>query len=120
MVRLVNLRDGSILVEELDIRSSFTGRLLGFMGRPRPSDGQGILLMGVRRVHTAFLRFPLDLLFLDGSLRVVGILHGVPPFRFPSSPPGCRHILEIPSGDGRRGGDPLPGDRLILSVRVAG
>ncbi len=119
MVRLVNLRDGSMVVEELDIRSSFIGRLLGFMGRRRPSPGQGILLMGVRRVHTAFLRFPLDLLFLDGSLRVLGVLRGVPPFRFPSSPAGCRHILEIPSGEGTRVGDPQPADRLILSVRVA-
>lgn len=116
MVSLLNERTGKVCVPLLHIRSGFRGRLCGYLLR-RPRAPEGMLLVGASRVHTLFMRFPLDLYFLDGSLRVLREERGVRPFRLPRSARGCRHVLEIPSSAAGEGGI-LPGDRLVLSIRV--
>jgi uncharacterized membrane protein (UPF0127 family) len=119
MVSLVNERTGTVCLPCLRIRSDFFGRFAGYLAIRRPPLSlEGMLLIGTARVHTLFMGFPLDLFFLDASLRVLGVEPFVPPFRFPSSPPGCRHVLEVPHREGTSRLDLLPGDRLVLSLRV--
>jgi len=111
-------RTGEVFLASVEVRSGFWGRLRGYLLRARPGAGEGILLVGAARVHTWWVAFPLDLYFLDGSLRLIAARPGTPPFRVPPSPAGCRHVLEVPSaGDGPSPGV-RPGDRLVLCLRV--
>jgi uncharacterized protein len=120
VVSLLNQRTGRVCLPLLHIRSGFRQRLCGYlMRRPAgPPGTEGMLLIDTPRVHTLFMGFPLDLYYLDGSLRVLERRPGIPPFRFPGSARGCRHVLEIPSAGGAEGEEILPGDRLVISIRV--
>ncbi len=66
-----------------------------------------------------FMGFPIDVFFLDGSLRILGSMRGVPSFRFPPGSRGCRHVLEVPHRPGAGPLDIGEGTRLLISFRVA-
>lgn len=118
MVSLRNERTGEVIFGPLEIRSGFFGRLRGYLGRRRPLAAEGLLLVGTARVHTWGMAFPLDLYFLDGSLRLIKADAAVAPFRFPPSPRECRHVLEVPFRERCAPPDLRPGDRLVLCIRV--
>jgi uncharacterized protein len=71
-------------------------QLLGWCFRPGPSPDEALLLPRCRAVHTAFMRFPIDLLYLQDG-RVVAMQPDLPPWRVSFGPPGT-DALELPAG----------------------
>jgi len=118
MVMLRNVRTGKTVIKKLAVRTTFLEKLTGYMMQSRPEMNTGILLLNTSRVHTAFMKFPLDLFYLDRSWKIAGTIQNVSPFKFPSSFSGCRHVIEVPHG----GIDPWPdikvGDRLSIVLKV--
>ena len=95
--RLVSLPRADVHGHEVAVADRLMARALGLAFLDRVDAGAGLLIPGCRSVHTFGMRFPLDLLFLDASLRVVEVRHAVPPRRFA----GCRRavaVLELPAG----------------------
>ena len=70
----------------------------GVLGRRALPPGAGLWLPGVASVHTLLVRFPLDLLFLDGDFRAVRVERGVPPGRWLLRAAGAAHTLELGAG----------------------
>jgi uncharacterized protein len=58
-----------------------TARRQGLLGRSGLGDGEGLVLAPCSSVHTAFMRFPIDLVFLDRAGRVLRVATGVSPWR---------------------------------------
>ncbi len=73
-------------------------RLRGLLGRDRLEPGEGILLRPAGSVHTAFMRFAIDVVFLDKSLRVLKVAHAVPPWRMVGCR-GAKATLELGAGE---------------------
>lgn len=84
---------GRVLAEEVEVADSFWRRFRGQMLRKRP----GSLLFRGRNlhVHTCFMRFPLDLLYLRRG-RAVKLVHSLRPWRFSPAPRGSDALLELP------------------------
>ncbi|HEY6637931.1 MAG TPA: DUF192 domain-containing protein [Solirubrobacterales bacterium] len=81
---------------EIPVAKSRLSRLLGLALLPRERTGAGLLIPRCRSVHTLAMRFPLDLIFLDGAGGVLELHRGVPPGRFIRCP-GAMAVLELPS-----------------------
>lgn len=77
---------------------TFWQRLKGWMGKRSFREGEGLLLTPCKSVHTCFMVVPIDVIYLDQKLRVVGILERVEPYRFPKSVRRARSVLELPAG----------------------
>jgi uncharacterized membrane protein (UPF0127 family) len=92
------LLNGQPLGAEADVARGFWRRLLGLMGRRRPADGRGLYLPACRAVHTGFMRFPLDLCFLDSNGRVTRLCRGVKPWRARWGDRTTAAVLEMPAG----------------------
>ena len=73
-----------------------SSRLLGLALLSRERAGPGLLIPRCRSVHTFGMRFPLDLLFLDGDGRVIDLRRAVPPCLVIRCP-GAMAVLELPS-----------------------
>ncbi|MGZ8696862.1 MAG: DUF192 domain-containing protein [Gaiellaceae bacterium] len=86
-------------------------RMRGLLGRRELPSGEGILLKPASSVHMAFMRFPIDAVFLDRDLRVVKIAAGLQPWRVAGSR-GAKAVLEIPAGEASLRGLTV-GDRLV-------
>jgi len=82
----------------------------GLLGRKGLPSGEGLLLRPAGSVHTWFMRFPIDAVFLDGEGRVLKIAADLRPWRAAGCR-GARAVLELSSGESERRGV-RPGDRL--------
>ena len=56
-------------------------RAKGLIGTQSLPDGEGMLILHCNAVHTFFMRFPIDVTFLDRQDRVVKVVRGVKPWR---------------------------------------
>lgn len=78
--------------------SSFFERLSGFMGRKLEDlNVQTLWFPDCPAVHTCFMRFPIDLYFLDGDHKILAAHKDVGAWRYISQK-GADSVLEIPSG----------------------
>lgn len=73
------------------------------MGRASLEQGHGMLIARTGSIHTFFMRFPIDAVFLDRDLRVKKVVHGMKRRRIAASS-GARSVLELPAGDAARAG----------------
>jgi len=87
--------------------------MIGLLGRRSLPQGEGLLLTPCSSVHTFFMAFPIDLLFLDREGRVVKAIAGLKPFRLAFGGRGARACLELPAG-AIASSRTAVGDRLLL------
>lgn len=85
----------------------------GLLGRSDLPRGEGILLRPAASVHTLFMRFPIDVVFLDDELEVLGIAAELPPWRA-AAQRKADAALELPAGECARRGLAV-GDRLVAA-----
>ena len=95
--------EGSGQAIETEIAVSVLEKARGLLGRPSLDKGKGLLIHNCSSIHTMFMRFPIDVVYLDGSMTVRGIREGMRPFRL-SFCPGADSVLELAAGEARRCG----------------
>jgi len=93
------------------VARSFAARFRGLMGAADLPAGQGVLFPGTSSVHTHFMRFPSDVVFLDEERRIVAIRQALRPWRMASAK-GARTVLELGAGECARLGV-AQGDVLV-------
>lgn len=77
------------------IANNFKKRFLGLMGK---KEGvYGLLLQPCNSIHTFFMRYPLDALFLDKNNKIIAIKRLLKPFSIVPSVKGAVKVLEFPS-----------------------
>ena len=95
--------DGLVLSHDCRVADSFFARLRGLLGAAELTRGEGVLFPGTRSVHTHFMRFPIDVVFLDREDRVVRIAPELPPWRAAAAPDASA-VLELAAGECKRRG----------------
>jgi uncharacterized membrane protein (UPF0127 family) len=83
------------------VATSFATRLRGLMGVAELPPESGLLLPRTRSVHTHFMRFPIDVVFLDDERRILAIRPALRPWRFASAK-GASSVLELAAGECER------------------
>ena len=69
----------------------------GLLGKRGLDRGEGILLQPAGSIHTMFMRFTIDVVFLDGENRVLSIEPDLKPWRSARAR-GSKAVLELPAG----------------------
>jgi uncharacterized membrane protein (UPF0127 family) len=94
---------GTIACERCTVADRMLPRMKGLLGRKSLEAGEGMLIRPAPSIHTFFMRFPIDVVFLSRQGEVLKIAENVSPWRARS----CRHsyaVLELAAGEaGRRG-----------------
>ncbi len=90
------------------VADNFITRFKGLMLRKTLSPDEGLLLKNCSAIHCCFMRFPIDAVYLDVSMRVVSV-ETVKPWHLGGIFPGARHVLELRAGSGR---NLIPGMQL--------
>jgi uncharacterized protein len=109
--------DGSAVCDECFVADTVLTRMRGLLGRPPLRPGEGLLLRPASAIHTWFMRFPIDVLFLNRELVVTAVAEDVAPWRMRARR-RSRSVLELASGETRRLGI-RSGDRLRLAEASA-
>ncbi|MHB8785468.1 MAG: DUF192 domain-containing protein [Thauera sp.] len=88
-------------------------RLRGLLGKPPPAPGHALLITPCASVHTAFMRYPIDIVFLNSRGIILKLVEALRPWRIAA----CwraRHTLELAAGEARRLGL-MPGGQVDLA-----
>lgn len=99
----------------VEIAASLRDRTIGLLGRTGLAEGTGLLLAPCLQIHTWFMRFPIDVVFLDGDNVVVTLHERVGPFRLASGGWRSRKALELPAGTVAQLGL-MPGEALGMEA----
>ena len=74
-------RKVKMLGVEATVAETFLQRLLGLMFRRDLPEGQGLLIARCNAIHTFFMRFPIDAVFLDADGAIVRVVRDIQPWR---------------------------------------
>jgi uncharacterized membrane protein (UPF0127 family) len=102
--------DGTVVCPRCRIAKDPWTRMRGLLGRRQLDDGEGILLRPASSVHTWFMLFPIDVVFLDRELAVLRVVPRLGPWRAVWRR-GAVSVLELAAGECTARGVGV-GDRL--------
>jgi hypothetical protein len=98
------------------VADGWWSRFRGWQGRPAVADDEGLLLVPCRSVHTHWMRFPVDIVFLNAAGEVLDVRRDVRPWRFVLSRGRAHAVLELPAGRAAVN----PGDRVRMVAAPGG
>ena len=105
----------TVLGVAVDIADTSAKRRTGLLKHDRLQPGEGLWITPCESVHTFFMKFPIDLVYLDRQKKVRKVRNAVPPWRL-SACLSAHSILELPAGTvvetGTQPGDELAFDKL--------
>ena len=116
-VTLTNARSRQVIARDVELALTRSARRQGLLDRPSLPMGTAILLAPCFMVHTAFMQFPIDIVFVDRRGYVRHMRHHVGPWRMAASPRAYATI-ELPAGTLAKH-DILVGDQLCLGVAMS-
>jgi uncharacterized membrane protein (UPF0127 family) len=110
--RLIVERSGAVVAARIEVAETFWTRLVGLLGRAWLDPDAGLLIEPCNSVHTFFMRFPIDVAFLDRDGVVVRAIANLKPWRATKLYTRAHSTLELAAGTLERAGV-VDGDRLI-------
>lgn len=91
----------------------YESRSRGLLGRSSMEAGEGLWIVPCPMIHTFFMKFAIDVLFLDKTLKVVRVIENLKPWRLSPWVWSARSVLELPAG--ALAGGVSVGDRLEIA-----
>jgi uncharacterized membrane protein (UPF0127 family) len=116
VTQVVNVRTGDVVLGDLREARGAWQRLVGLMFTRSLPAAAGVLFRPARGVHTHFMRFAIDLIYLDERDRVCAIRPNMPPWRLDLR--AAAAVIEANAGLARDAGIQL-GDQLRLIPPLA-
>jgi uncharacterized membrane protein (UPF0127 family) len=113
-VALVNERTHTAVATAVELASTRATRRRGLLGRDSLDPSSALVLTPCLAVHTAFMRFPIDIVFLDQDGFTVKLVADLQPWRMAAAA-RAHSVIELAAGTLRRHAIAL-GDRLYLQA----
>jgi uncharacterized membrane protein (UPF0127 family) len=110
---LVNRRTGKAIANEVEVASTRRSRRRGLLGRDALDADAALILTPCCAVHTAFMRFAIDVVFVNREGEVLRIVRALPPWRVACSP-RAHEVFELAAGR-LQAGDLAVGDVVYLA-----
>lgn len=87
-----------ILSSNILVADDLSSRLIGLMFRKAPVNSDGLLIDPCNSIHTCFMRYPLDIVFISKNNTVVKIIRDLKPWRMTWIYFKANRTLEVPAG----------------------
>jgi uncharacterized membrane protein (UPF0127 family) len=97
-LQLENSISGSVIVPKLAVASSLWQRTVGLLGTPRLQSGEALWLQPCTGIHTWFMQYSIDVLFLDKHGKVLRTVENLRPFRIAGPLLRARTVVEMAPG----------------------
>ena len=95
-----------------DVADTSAKRRTGLLRHSQLDPGEGLWIKPCESVHTFFMKFAIDLVYIDRGQKVRKVRHAVPPWRL-SACLTAHSILELPAGTAQQTGTQR-GDQLVI------
>jgi uncharacterized membrane protein (UPF0127 family) len=109
---LVNQRTDEALAERIEVAVTRRDRRKGLLGRSGFEPSSALIIAPCFSIHTMFMRFDIDAIFVDDDGRAVKVVRDMTPWRI-AVDPTAHAVVELPAGS-LRDREIAIGDRLYL------
>jgi uncharacterized membrane protein (UPF0127 family) len=110
-IRVENLTRSQPLVTAGRVADGYWSRLRGLIGSKPLQPGEGLLIVPCNSVHSHFMGFTIDVLYVDRALQVVAMDLCMAPWRFGRLRRQAHFVIELPAGTASATGTQV-GDQL--------
>lgn len=117
-IRVTNTSRGTLLADQARLATTFWRRLVGLLDRSRLEQGEALWLEPCNSVHMWFMRFPIDVVFINRQGYVVSVVPHLPQWSFTWPQRGADTALELPVGT-IAASRTEPGDRIVKEAACA-
>ncbi len=90
--------DKKVFADPCFVAETFETRVVGLMGEKSLAPGTGLLIAPCNSIHTFFMRFDIDVVFMDRGGKVVAVKRNIKPWRMTLPVFGAHSVLEMPAG----------------------
>ena len=97
MMRLLHDRTGADIATAVTLADTRASRRRGLLGRDGMNEGEALMLSPCTAIHTFFMRFAIDVIFVDRDSRVVRTVSRMRPWRIAIAW-RARSVIELPAG----------------------
>jgi uncharacterized membrane protein (UPF0127 family) len=113
-VRIQNLTRGTLVAERCRVARSLRERTVGLLGTTELPPGDGLLIERTQSIHMFFVRYPIDVVFVDRDARVTRCVAAMRPWRVVWWARGARDCIELGVGTLEASATQI-GDQLAIS-----
>ena len=97
-MRLINQTKGTLLAEDVIFANTPFKRIKGLLGKKNLLEGQALIIKPCNCIHTLFMCFSIDVLFVDKNNKIVKVLAQLVPFRLSKLYWNSKIVVELPCG----------------------
>ena len=97
-MRILNKNKNILLVEEAFVAKSLYSRIKGLIGKKGFKRQEALVINRCNSIHTFFMRFPIDVVFIDGKNKVVGLCQNLLPWRLSPLYWKAKFVIELSAG----------------------
>lgn len=97
-MRVINQTRNVPLITHGCLADTFWRRLRGLLGRSSLQKGEGLVLVGEKSIHTFFMKFPIDVIYVDKAYKVLRTDIQMAPFRIGPFVARSAYVVELPGG----------------------
>lgn len=98
MPSLIHTPTNTILIKHIRIADHFFSRLKGLMFTQCLELEHGLLIRPCQQIHTHFMRYSIDAIFVNGDHKVIHVERHLPPWRFTKYYKNAKYVVELPAG----------------------
>jgi len=113
IIEILNATRNTCLATRARVADTSWSRARGLIGTPALPPGQALLIDPSMGIHTCFMSYPIDVVYVDQSDRVVDVDEAMPPWRLGKLRFRAVYVIELPAGAVGKTGT-QPGDHLNL------
>ncbi|GAM15625.1 DUF192 domain-containing protein [Mesobacillus selenatarsenatis] len=97
-MRLVNESNGIELAADVKIADTFFSRFKGLMLTDSLPVGHGLYIQPCRSIHTFFMNYSIDVLYINENYEIVGADEQLEPAKMGKRYKGAYSVFELPEG----------------------
>jgi len=98
MGNIYNSTKNNTIASDVKIAKTFFTRSFGLLSRKSISDNEGLIIKPCNSIHTFFMKFPIDVLFVDRKNKIVAVYENVSKNRILPIHLNSNYVLELASG----------------------
>lgn len=97
-MRIINHTQNSLIADQVRIADNFLSRLVGLLDRKEIQAGEALIITNCQQIHMFFMKFSIDVIFIDQRNIVVGLVENIAPFAMSPIFFQAHRSIELPPG----------------------
>lgn len=96
-IKIINISNGKIIAERGLLANNFFSRFKGLIGRDDLGYDEGLCILPCKSVHTCFMKFSIDVIFVDRNDKVCKIIQDLKPWKISGFVKNAKYVIEVPA-----------------------